>query len=119
MMDIQKLKRSFSYSYDGFVHVWKNHQNIRVHMIAALLVILLGFILKISRTEFLFILVAIFTVIIAEMINTSLEEMTNLITREHRMEAKIAKDVAAAVVLLSSIFAVVVGIIIFYPHVMQ
>jgi diacylglycerol kinase len=57
-------------------------------------------------------------VISAEMINTSIEEMTNLITSEHKREAKIAKDVAAGMVLVVSIGAVIVGLYIFTPYIL-
>jgi len=79
----------------------------------------LSYFLKISYVEYLFILITIFFVIISEMMNTAIEEMTNLITKEHRKEAKIAKDVAAAAVFLSAAFSVVVGVIIFAPRILE
>ncbi len=116
-MNISRFVRSFRYSWEGFLHIWKHHQNIRFHIIAAGVALLLAILLGVSSLEFLFILVAIFVVIISEMINTALEEMTNLITNEHRREAKIAKDVASAAVLLSSVFALIVGGVIFLPYI--
>lgn len=115
-MDIKRFIRSFKYSVEGFVHIWKFHQNIRFHVMTAVIVLATAYMIGISSIEFLFILVAIFVVIISEMINTAIEEMTNLITTEHRKEAKIAKDVASAAVLLSSVFALLIGLIIFVPY---
>lgn len=61
--------------------------------------------------------IAVLLVILSEMINTSLEEMVNLITNEHKKEAKIAKDVAAGMVLVTAIGSVIIGIFIFSPHI--
>ncbi|HRN96224.1 MAG TPA: diacylglycerol kinase family protein [Candidatus Levybacteria bacterium] len=116
-MDIKKTLRSFRYAWHGFVHIWQQHQNIRFHMLMAVIAIVLSYVLKISYVEYLFVLITIFFVIISEMMNTAIEEMTNLITTDHKKEAKIAKDVAAAAVFLSAAFSLIVGAIIFLPRI--
>ena len=80
------------------------------------LVIGLGVYLQLSPLEWLGILVAIFLVLVAEMINTSLEEITNLVKEDHHERARIAKDVSAGMVLLATIFAVLIGGIVFLPY---
>jgi undecaprenol kinase len=85
-------------------------------MIVGLFVVTVSVIVQVTKIEFIFILFSIFFVLITEMVNTAIEEMTNLIVNEHRMEAKIAKDVAAASVLLAALFAIIVGIIILIPR---
>lgn len=115
-MNVKKFLRSFGYAFEGLKLSIQVDQNIRFHIVVGLLVIAASIFLKVTKSEFLFILFAVFFVLITEMINTSIEEMTNLIRREHSQEAKIAKDVAAASVLLSAIFAAVVGIIILIPR---
>ena len=82
------------------------------------LVVLAGLILKLARYEMLGIGILIVLVISAEMINTSIEEVVNLLVNEHRLEAKIAKDVSAGMVLLVAIFAAIVGVFIFLPHIL-
>lgn len=62
--------------------------------------------------------VMIALVICAEMINTAIEEVVNLLVNEHRKEAKIAKDVSAGMVLVTATMAFVIGLIIFVPHVL-
>jgi diacylglycerol kinase len=114
-----KTIRSHRYAWHGMVHIWRFHQNIRFHIITALVVIAMSYFLNISYIEYLFVLITIFFVIITEMMNTAIEEMTNLITTEHRKEAKIAKDVAAGAVFLSAAFAVIVGAIIFLPKILD
>lgn len=117
-MDIKKLIRSFSYATEGMRLAVKVDQNVRVHLVIGMIVLASSFFLKVDTYELLFILFAIFFVLITEMVNTAIEEMTNLIINEHRMEAKIAKDVAAGAVLLAAIFAVIVGIIILLPKIL-
>lgn len=119
MLEPRRFIRSFRYSFKGFQHVLKNHQNIRFHLVVAVLVLLLAVLLRISRIEFLLVLIAIVFVVIAEMINTAIEEITNLVTKEYREEARIAKDVAAATVFLASIFSVILGLIIFIPYLLK
>lgn len=115
-MNTKRLLRSFTYACEGVLHILRKHQNIRFHIVVAIIALLLAAFLHLSRIEYLFILLAIFLVIISEMINTAIEEMVNLIITEHRQEAKIAKDVAAAAVLLSSVMAIIIGLVIFIPH---
>ena len=93
--------------------------NVRIHVYIAAGAIIAGYLLGLSRVDYLILIVMVVLVISAEMINTAIEEMTNLITTEHRREAKIAKDVSAGMVLVSSIGAIVVGIIIFLPSILE
>lgn len=118
-MNIKKSLQSFRYAFAGFAHIWHDHQNMRIHFLAAIGVVILAFILRISYVEYLIVLITIFFVIICEMMNTAIEEMTDLITKEHRKEAKIAKDVAAAAVFVSAMFSVIVGLIIFVPRIIN
>lgn len=108
---------SFKYAIKGIGLAAKLDRNVRFHIVVAFVVLLASYFLKISKLEFIFVLFSIFFVLITEMINTAIEEMTNLITKEHHREAMIAKDVAAAAVLLAAIFAAVIGLIIFMPYV--
>lgn len=113
----RKLFKSFGYALDGLYLAVKLDQNVRFHLVSSIFVLILSFVLEISTGEFLFILLAIFFVLISEMVNTAIEEMTNLIIKEHHESAKIAKDVAAGAVLLSAVFAVIVASIILVPKI--
>lgn len=116
MVDSNKLGKSFSFAFEGFVHTISRNQNMRIHVLAGFSVLILAAIFRISRLEFLVLVASIFLVLFAEMVNTAIEETLNAITAEHKAEIKIAKDVAAAAVLLTSIFSVIVGIVIFVPY---
>lgn len=118
-MNTKKLVHSFGYAFEGLRLAVTLDQNVRFHLLVGTLVLLISVFLRITKIEMLFVVFAIFFVLITEMMNTAIEEMTNLIIKEHRMEAKIAKDVAAASVLLSALFAIVIGIAVFLPYVIK
>ncbi len=119
MIHHRKLVKSFSYAIAGIVHAVKYNQNLRIHFIAAMLVVVLSIIFDINPFEMGILGVCILLVISAEMINTSIEEMVDLITLEHREEARIAKDVAAGMVLITVLGSVIVGILVFLPHILN
>jgi len=116
MLNVKAFIRSFGYALEGLKLALELDQNVRIHFVFALLAVILSIYFQITAFEFLFVIFAIFFVVITELVNTAIEEMTNLIVKEHRREAKIAKDVAAASVLLAALFALIVGIVVFAPH---
>lgn len=117
-MDYNKsLLNSFKYAFEGVWYALKNNRNLKIDFIVALIVIVFSVIVHTNPYEKGVLGIAILIVICSEMINTSLEEMVNLITNEHRREAKIAKDVAAGMVLIAAIGSVIVGIFIFAPYI--
>lgn len=118
-MDIIKFIKSFSFALEGIKLAVQVDQNVRIHFVIGLSILIISILLKVNTFELLFILFSIFFVLITEMVNTAIEEMTNLIVNEHRMEAKIAKDVAAASVLLAAVFAAIAGLIILLPKVLN
>lgn len=117
MFSFSKFNNSFKYALRGISYSIKENQNIKIHLIIAILVIIFALVLGLTRYETFAAGVLIVLVISAEMINSSIEEVVNLLVNEHRQEAKIAKDVSAGMVLLVSLFALVVGLFIFIPHV--
>lgn len=118
MLNLQRLAGSFRYAFQGLSHTFKYNQNIKIHLIIAFLVLFSGLFFGLTRSEMFALGVVIVMVISAEMVNTAIEEMVNLLVNEHRKEAKIAKDVGAGMVLLVVLFAVIVGIFAFLPHIL-
>lgn len=116
---MKKLLQSFKYAISGVLFAVEHNQNIRIHIYFAVLVIAASIFFDVSPFEMGILGIMILLVISTEMINTSLEEMTNLITKEHRQEAKIAKDVGAGMVLVTSTGSVIVGALIFLPHILH
>lgn len=108
--------RSFVYAWHGLIYAIRTQRNARVHAVIGMGAIVLGLVLRISPVEFAMVFVAITLVFIAEMFNTVAEACVDLVTREYHPLAKIAKDVAAGAVLLNAILSVVIGILVFGPH---
>lgn len=119
MINLRRLLKSFTYAASGINHTLNNDQNLIVHFIIAVLVIIASIILKVNHYEIGLLAITIIMVIATEMINTAIEKMVDLITKEHRMEAKIAKDVSSGMVLVTAIGAVIIGFIVFIPHIMD
>lgn len=114
-----RLRNSFLYACEGIYYAFVHDHNLRIHFFAALLVIIASIFFRVSAFEMGILGVMILLVIVAEMINSAIEKMVDLITTEHRQEAKIAKDVSAGMVLLTAIGSVIVGILIFVPYLMK
>jgi len=119
MFNLKQMKKSFEYAFEGIGLAFKYNQNIRFHFLAAIIVIIASIILRVNAFEMGILGVMILLVICAEMINTAIEEVVNLLINEHRQEAKIAKDVSAGMVLLTVIGSVIVGVLIFTPHILK
>lgn len=119
MFSLSKLQNSFKFALEGIRISINENQNIKIHIIAAIFVVIFALLIGLNRYEFFAVGVLIVLVISAEMINTAIEEVVNLLVNEHRKEAKIAKDVSAGMVLMISIFALVVGLFIFIPHILS
>jgi diacylglycerol kinase len=111
--------KSLKFALSGLGFAISNNMNMQIHILITIAVLGLAWFFQIERSEFLALVVMIVLVMSAEMINTSIEEMTNLITREHREEAKIAKDVSAGMVLVVSVGAAIIGFYIFIPYILN
>ncbi len=118
-MKSHSLSQSFGFALSGIAHSIRENRNVKIHIVIGTLVLLASLFLNVRSEEFVDLVVMIVLVIGAEMINTSIEEMTDLITSEHRQEAKIAKDVAAGMVLVVSVGAAIVGVYIFLPYILK
>lgn len=109
-----KWKRSLRYAYEGVQYALSTQANMKFHFAAAFIVLLAALLVHLSRTDILFLLLAVTLMIVTELINTAVEKAVDLAMPDRHPVAKIAKDVAAASVLVSAVFAVIVGMIVFY-----
>lgn len=107
---------SFQYALEGIVWAVKHHRNLQIYIAVAFLVLILSFVLHVSRTDGFLLMFITLLCIMAEMLNTALEEITDLITIKWSHQAKIVKDVGAGMSLVASITALVTGIVIFTPY---
>jgi diacylglycerol kinase len=119
MFSLKRFYKSFHYAFTGIQYALHNDQNLVIHFIVACFVILLSIVLKVTPFEMGILGVTILVMISAEMINSAIEKMIDLITKEHRAEAKIAKDISAGMVLLTAIGSAIIGSLIFLPYIFR
>ncbi len=117
MLHHTRLKNSFKFAIKGIIYAFSQSQNLKIAFVGAFVVILGSIYFQVSPFEMGILGVMILLVVCAEMINSAIEQMVDLITREHRKEAKIAKDVSAGMVLLTLIGSIIVGLLIFLPYI--
>ena len=115
---MKKLIKSFKYAFEGIFTGIKEEQNMKIHIIIMILVIIFGIMLKINITEWIICILLFGLVISMELMNTAIENTVNLITKEKNQQAKIAKDVAAGAVLVSAIVSAIIGLMIFVPKIL-
>ena len=118
-MNKKKLKNSFKFAFEGIKTAFKEEQNLKIHVIIMIIVVIFGALLKISKIEWIICIILFGLVLGAEMINTAIENTVDLITEEINPKAKVAKDVAAGAVLVSAVCSVIIGFIIFMPKILN
>lgn len=116
-LDIKRLGRSFKAAFEGIVSTYKKEQNIKIHTVMAIIVVLGGLLFRISYFEWLVCLVLIGFVLMAEFFNTAIEYVVDLASPNIHPLAKAAKDTASAGVLMMAIVSAIIGCVIFIPKV--
>ncbi|MCD4729244.1 MAG: diacylglycerol kinase family protein [Bacteroidales bacterium] len=112
---IKKRIQSFRYAFRGIGFMFKTQHNSQIHLVAAIIVVVFGFILNVSLIEWCLLIFAIGLVITAELINTSIEYLVDICSPEFNERAGKAKDIAAGAVLVAAIISAIIGLIIFLP----
>ena len=107
----------FTYAWSGLLYFFRTQKNARIHAIIALLVILIGWLLGLAVWEWLVVVLCIGFVFSAELLNTAIEGLTDLVAPGYNKKAGTVKDLAAGGVLLAAIAAAVAGLIIFIPKI--
>ncbi len=118
MSRLRPLAKSFEFAFQGVKTAIKNEPNFRIHLTFAVAALLLAILLKFNIYEWLLLLFTISFVLILELFNTTLEAIVNLVSPEIRPQAKIAKDVSAAAVLLAATASIIVGLSLFLPKIL-
>ncbi len=118
-LDKKRLRNSFKYAGIGILQAFIGEQNLKIHTVIAILVILAGFILEITTVEWLVCLILIGLVLMAEFFNTAIEYVVDLASPQIHPLAKAAKDTASAGVLMMAIISAIIGLIIFIPHIIE
>ncbi len=108
----QGVSRSFEHAYRGVVSAVRTQRNMRFHVLAAVGVLVLSLLVGVSELELAVLVLTILMVFVTEMLNTAMEFVVDLVTTEYHPLAKLAKDVSAGAVLVSSVGAVLVGYLV-------
>ena len=106
----------FGHAIDGLRWAVKTQRNMRFHLAAGVVVVVLGLALRVSRGDMVALLLTCVVVVTAEMFNTMAEAVVDLASPDYHALAKVAKDVAAGAVLVTAIGAAVIGLVIFIPY---
>lgn len=112
---MRKFIRGFGYALNGIWHASVTQLNFRVHLVAALVAVYAGYALHISKNEWLWIILSIALVLVAELFNTALEFLVDLVSPEYNKKAGLVKDMSAGAVLITAIGALLIGLMIFLP----
>lgn len=119
MINFQRLKKSFSFAFNGLKIIVKKEQNFHIHFLIAGLVIILGFIFQIHVWEWIILLLMIFFVILLEIVNTVMERLVDMLKPRVHIYAKEIKDIMSAAVLFAAVFSIIIGLLIFIPNFLE
>lgn len=107
------FKESLKLAINGIAYLFLYHRNMRIIFMSGIFALLLGLYLKLSGIELVALCITITLVFVAEIFNTAIEMMMDMMTDKYHTLIKLIKDIAAAVVLLTSLNAIAVGYILF------
>lgn len=109
-----KFTDSFRFAIEGIKRAIKTERNLRIHLALAIIVIAVALTIGVPTSDLAILLLVISVVISAELMNTAIEAVIDLVSPEWHQLAKVAKDTAAGAVLVTAVFAVAIGLIILY-----
>lgn len=116
MPSINKFFKSLKHALNGLKTAWQTQNNFRWHVLAFVVVLLVGYWVRLERLEWASVLLVSALVIMSELINTIIEKLVDLAKPSVHIYAKMVKDVSASVTLIVAVTAVIIGLIIFLPH---
>lgn len=119
MTYLKKRTNAFKAAFAGLYQAFKSEPHLQIHLVIAVLVICAGIYFSISKAAWFAVSVCIVLVITLELINSAMEKMCDLYSKEFDQRIKYIKDVAAGAVLMASTFAAITGVVIFWPYIKQ
>lgn len=112
---MKSFLKSFVYAGEGILLGLRHERNFKIHILAMFVVILAGVLSNLERMEWFIVIILISGMLALELVNSALERVVDLVTKEYHPLAKQAKDLAAGAVFLFAIASAIIGILIFYP----
>jgi diacylglycerol kinase (ATP) len=116
-MPLRQWVKSANFAIEGILHGAKTQRHVRYHFFSAATGLFTSYILGVSRSEFIVVSLSVILVLLAEMLNSSIEVVVDLLSPEYSEKARIAKDIAAGAVLITAFGAAIIGYIILFPYV--
>ncbi len=113
--ELQRRVQSFQYAFEGWWYVLRTQRNAWIHAVISLAVLALGLWLQLGRTDWAILILAMMVVWVGEFFNTSFEAIVDMVMPDYHPKAKVAKDVAAAAVLVGALGAALIGLLILGP----
>lgn len=113
----KNYKDSFSNAFWGVKYAFTEHPNFRVHLIISLIILVASWYFQITRIEFAILILTVLIGFIVEFLNTSIESVCDLVTTSWNKDIKIAKDVAAGMMVVTACCSIIIALVIFYPYI--
>lgn len=111
--------KSFVYAFEGVYYIFRHERNARVHLVLAVVAFCAGLAFRVSDTALAAIFFATILVFLAEIFNTAIEKILDLVEPNHHPQVKLIKDMAAGAVLVAAVAAIAIGVVIFTPYVVK
>ncbi len=116
---MKKFFESFKYAFRGIAYVFKTERNFRFHTVVGAIIIILMIVFRVTASQAIFLLYAIGSVLILEIINTVLERVTDILKPRVHPYAEAMKNLMAAAVLIAAIGAIIAGVLILGPYLLD
>ena len=110
---------SLRHALRGLLLLFTNEANARIHLFAGTIVLIMGLVCRLNQAEWLSVIISIGLVLFAEAVNTSIEYLADVVCPEKNQKIGAVKDVAAASVLIAAVTAIIIGSIVFIPHILN
>ncbi len=114
---MKKFIKSFKYALEGLWLELRRETNLKIDILIMIIITILGFVFKISQTEWIICIILFSLVISGELFNTAIERIVDVIMPEKNEKAKAIKDISAGAVLILAIGAAIIGLMIFIPKI--
>lgn len=115
-MNLFRLAQSLKDAWSGVKFVFRSEQNFRIQILAALCAILAGWYFRLSKPEWILVIFLILSVFTLEFLNSAVEKFSDILKPRLDYQVRVVKDIMAGVVFLTSVGAVIIGAIIYWPH---
>ena len=114
---LKKRIKSFTYAFSGIIKSIKNEHNIRIHILLLIVAIIIAMMLKINYLEWCLLFIVIAMVITAELFNSAIEKLSDIVNPDWNKKVMLLKDYSAGAVLVTAIVSLIVGCLIFVPKI--